>query len=118
MSAVRLLHHIHGQKTESIDALLIELGSHAGIGRNGEEKSDALSGLALFVSATALRAFRTQLVGLAAMVAAILPGFRHLALAGAVRAFVIDLHAEVASLNRCGSSPPDVHDAMLAVFMK
>jgi len=40
-----------------------------------KEKSDALCGLALFVSATALRTFRTQLVGLAAMVAAILPAW-------------------------------------------
>jgi hypothetical protein len=62
-----------------------------------KEKSDALCGLALFVSATALRTFRTQLVGLAAMVAAILPSLGHFALAGSVRAFVVDLHAEAAS---------------------
>jgi hypothetical protein len=48
--------------------------------------------------ATALRAFRAQLVGLAAMVTAILSSFGHLALAWPVCAFVIDLHAEVASL--------------------
>ncbi|GLQ89325.1 hypothetical protein GCM10007898_28980 [Dyella flagellata] len=47
--------------------------------------------------ATALRAFRSQLVRLAAVVAAILPGFRHLALARPIRTYVIDLHADIAS---------------------
>jgi hypothetical protein len=83
--------------------LLIELGRHAGIEkiaikRREKEKSDALRGLALVMPTTALRTFRTQLVGLAAMVAAILPALRHLALAGSVRALVVDLHAGVASL--------------------
>lgn len=61
------------------------------------DESGALRSLAFFVPATAWLVFLKQLVGLHAMIAAILPCFGHLALARSVRAFVIDLHVEGAS---------------------
>jgi hypothetical protein len=50
------------------------------------------------VAATALRGFAAQLVRLATMIAAILAQLRHLALAGSIGTFVIDLHADIASV--------------------